>query len=159
MLGISLRRRTYPLLMTLLFLSGCISEHPLCPDLSHETSVKSAGCIVLNQNRLLVMEGMNGKISIPGGSGKHDETPRCSAHRETWEETGLDIRPQQLVRQFDNGFHLYRCDLHANSGSIDPPFKLEVKRAFWLAPEAFDDHQWRFPEQKEWLRHYIRKQH
>ncbi|WP_432472489.1 NUDIX hydrolase [Amphritea sp. HPY] len=143
------------IIFAVIVLSGCSRTLPPCPDQSLETEVRSAGCIVIRQNQLLVMEGMDNTISIPGGSGEANETPRCSAHRETWEETGLNVEPDQLVRKFDNGFHLYHCKLTPESGEIDPPFVLEVNRAFWLSPENFDQHEWRFPEQKQWLRNYL----
>jgi len=145
------------ILLALIATSGCSQALPPCPDHSSEAEVKSAGCLVIKQNQLLVMEGMGGTISIPGGSGEANETPRCSAHRETWEETGLNVEPVQLVRKFDNGFHLYRCNLTPESGQIDPPFALEVKRAFWLSPEEFDQYEWRFPDQKQLLRDYLQK--
>lgn len=140
-----------------LALLGCGANQPLCPDNSPKLAVKSAGCMVLRQNQLLVVEGYNGKLSIPGGSGDANESAQCTAHRETWEETGLDVRPMELVRVFDNGFHLFRCDYDANSGRIDPPFRLEIKRAFWLAPEAFGQYHWRFPGQEKWLAQQIQQ--
>lgn len=150
--------RSLTFLLTIIA-SGYCSALPPCPDDSNDTPVKSAGCIVIKQQQLLVMEGIFSAISIPGGSGEADETPRCSAHRETWEETGLNVTPEQLVRKFDNGFHLYRCYLTPESGKIDPPFKLEVKRAFWLSPQDFDQYQWRYPAQKQWLRQYMQNNH
>lgn len=135
--------------------SACSATPPPCPDKGREASVKSAGCIVINDNKLLVIKEMTGKISIPGGSGNIDESPRCSAHRETWEETGLDITPTNLVRKFDNGFHLYRCQLHGTSGEIDIQFTHEVRSAFWLDQDAFTEHRWRFPAQRDWLKDYL----
>lgn len=145
---------------TLLFLtvglSGCVLTQPPCPSLLKTAPAASAGCVVVNQNQLLVVEGMNGKVSVPGGSSDDGETPQCTAHRETWEETGLDVRPLELVRVFQNGFHLFNCQLHQQSGDINPPMRLEIKRAFWLAPDNFQQHQWRFPGQEKWLAEWIK---
>lgn len=146
--------RQLTILLTVLMVTGCTTPPP-CPDNSTEAAVKSAGCIVIDQGRLLVIREMTGKISIPGGSGDAGETPRCSAHRETWEETGLNIVPDQLIRRFDNGFHLFHCNLNQNSGEIDPEFTHEVREAFWLKQEHFDQHQWRYPDQITWLREYL----
>lgn len=145
------------LAILILAIAGCTTHPPECPDTGEQTSVKSAGCIVIDNGRLLVIREMSGKISIPGGSGNSDETPRCSAHRETWEETGLNTVPEQLVRRFDNGFHLFHCNLHPDSGKIDPEFTHEVREAFWLGAEQFDRYEWRFPDQKGWLKKYLQK--
>ena len=78
--------------------------------------------------------------------------PRCTAQRETLEETGLDLVPGQLLRVFDTGFHLYSCDIHAESGTIEPGSPIEIQRALWLPVQDFDDIEWRFPGQGEELR-------
>lgn len=138
--------------------AGCSNQAiPDCPHPNTEPAVRSAGCLVVTDNTLLVIREMTGKISIPGGSGEHDESGRCSAVRETWEETGLQVRAEQLVRQFDNGFHLYRCVLTGDS-TPDPQFTHEVREAFWLDSTSFDQHRWRFPDQKIWLKDYLLSQ-
>ena len=107
---------------------------------------------MVENHKLLVVQGGNGVVSIPGGSANPEEPSHCAAHRETWEETGLDVRPTQLTRVFDNGFHLYRCRWQGEQTEIEPPFFLEIDRAFWISEEEFDEFQWRFPEQASWLR-------
>lgn len=66
------------------------------------------------------MQGLNGRLSLPGGSSEPGESAQCTAFRETWEETGLQLQPRELLEVFDTGFHLYRCDRDAWSGEIDP---------------------------------------
>ena len=145
-------------LSLLTILSSCTPVAPPCPN-STSTSEKSpsAGCFSLYQGKLLVVEDFKGQISIPGGSSLKDENSRCAAYRETWEETGLETQPKELIRQFENGFHLYHCELTTTQEALSPPFKMEIKRAFWLATEDFPKYQWRFPEQMTWLAKLIQQ--
>ena len=139
-------------------LTAC-QQPPACPDslaTNNAQSAKSAGCFSLNSHhQLLLIEGFNGKVSIPGGSGSPNESAQCTAHRETWEETGLEVIPNRLIRVMDNGFHLFECEAIYPDAKIDPPFRLEVRHAFWLSAEHFDDFEWRFPEQKHMLSQWI----
>jgi 8-oxo-dGTP diphosphatase len=96
---------------------------------------------------VLVVESLQGLVNLPGGSSKEGEAARCAAHRETWEETGLNLQVGELIKVLDTGFHLYRCDFTIKSGEIDPPFRLEVRRAYLLSPDDFNEYEWRFPEQ------------
>ena len=93
------------------------------------------------------MQGLKGDISLPGGSSVRGETAQCTAARETWEETGLTLKPGRRLATFATGFHLYECQRDTNSGAIDPPPRLEVRQAFYLHVDEFDQWQWRYPEQ------------
>jgi 8-oxo-dGTP pyrophosphatase MutT (NUDIX family) len=115
----------------------------------------SAGCLALVHGRALVVQSRLGGIGPPGGSAWDGESAQCTAHRETLEETGLDLMPVRLLHTFDTGFNLYLCDIHAGSGSIEPVHIDEVKQAFWLPVEEFDQHTWRFPGQGETLRQLL----
>jgi 8-oxo-dGTP pyrophosphatase MutT (NUDIX family) len=137
-------------------ITACAMEQPPCPNSAANSATANAGCLVLKQQQLLMVIDLSGKLSVPGGSSDGAESPSCTAHRETWEETGLDIQPRELVRVFENGFHLYHCALHDGSGEIDPPLRFEIERALWLAPENFDDYPWRFPDQQQWLEQWIK---
>lgn len=139
-------------------MSACNGEAPACPDTRATVAAKSAGCLVLKQQQLLMVIDHTGKLSVPGGSSDGVESPQCTAHRETWEETGVDVRPTALVRVFGNGFHLFQCELHPGSGEIDPPLRFEIQRALWLAPDKFKQHSWRFPEEQAWLEQWINTQ-
>ncbi len=143
--------------MTLL--SGC-HQVPGCPVEIHSQPALSAGCLVMENRQLLVAKAHNGLVSIPGGSSNPNEPSHCTAHRETWEETGLDVRPQKLLRVFDNGFHLYRCRWNGEQQGHDSvPFFLEIDQVFWIGEEDFDRYEWRFPKQANWLREQLRLEH
>ncbi|WP_439133348.1 NUDIX hydrolase [Pseudomaricurvus sp.] len=165
-LGNNLKTAIFPTLALagLLALTACtdISEPvaPACPanptNLTNQPA-KSAGCLSIDQGKLLVVQGLNGKVSIPGGSGNPQEPAHCTAHRETWEETGLSTNPTRLIRVFDNGFHLFECEADSHAPLPKPPFYLEIKQALWLRSDDFDQFQWRFPEQKDWLKQQLLK--
>jgi 8-oxo-dGTP pyrophosphatase MutT (NUDIX family) len=145
--------RTATVLVALVLLAGCSARAaPPCPGFDSGTHAPSAGCLAVRDGRVLVVQALNGKLSPPGGSAEDGETAQCAAFRETWEETGLQLVPDRLLDVFDTGFHLYRCEHHAQSGEIDPPPRLEVKNAFYLSPAEFGLWEWRFPGQDVVLR-------
>ena len=144
--------------IALALLCGCSHrEAPPCHFSGDAAIAPSAGCFSVIEQRLLVVQGLNGAISLPGGSSVRGETAQCTAARETWEETGLILQPGRRLATFATGFHLYECQRDANSGAIDPPPRLEVRQAFYLPVDEFDQWQWRYPEQKNILRNLIQR--
>ena len=138
---------------SLALLAGCqVGATPPCPDFSREDFAPSAGCLALREGKMLVVRDLQGQLSPPGGSAEEGESAQCAAFRETWEETGLVLAPDRLLEVFDTGFHLYLCHHHDASGRIDPPPRLEVRDAFYLAPGEFDAWPWRFPGQEAILK-------
>lgn len=109
----------------------------------------------MSRGELLVVQGFNGKLSLPGGSSEPGESARCTAFRETWEETGLHLVPGELLRVFDTGFHLYRCERDSGSGGINPPLRFEVQDVFYLQPGRFGEFDWRYPDQRDLLRNLL----
>lgn len=135
-----------------LFLQACISPSlPPCPYLGEPDYASSAGCLVVIHGRILVVDSRLGGLTPPGGKALKGESAQCAAHRETLEETGLDLIPRQLLKVFDTGFHLYHCEIHAGSGLMNPAV-LEVKEGTWLPVEDFDKVKWRYPGQDQVLR-------
>mgnify|MGYP001818581015 FL=1 len=134
--------------IALALLCGCSHrEAPPCHFSGDAAIAPSAGCFSDVEQRLLVVQGLKGDISLPGGSSVRGETAQCTAARETWEETGLTLKPGRRLATFATGFHLYECQRDTNSGAIDPPPRLEVRQAFYLHVDEFDQWQWRYPEQ------------
>jgi 8-oxo-dGTP pyrophosphatase MutT (NUDIX family) len=137
--------------LVILLLAACMrSVVPPCPYEGTPDFAPSAGCLAVIHGKILVVDSHKGGLSPPGGKALSGESAQCAAHRETFEETGLNLLPRQLVHVFDTGFHLYYCEIHAESGLIASD-ALEVKRGFWLPVEDFDKVQWRFPGQGEAL--------
>jgi len=131
-------------------------EAPPCPFTGEPEYALSAGCLALIHGKILVVESARyGGISPPGGKSLRGESAQCTAHRETFEETGLDLIPRQRVAVFKTGFNLYYCEIYAGSGKIHPGSALEVRRGFWLPIEEFDQYIWRFNGQAERLRQLL----
>lgn len=69
-----------------------------------------AGCVVKLGGRVLVVRhAASGKLTIPGGHSRPRESAQCTAHRETWEEAGVNVEVGRLLARLDNGFHLFEC--------------------------------------------------
>ena len=146
----------WSLMFGLLLASACSdSGVPQCPYEGKGDNALSAGCLAVVHGRVLVVDSRKGGLTPPGGKTMPGESAQCAAHRETFEETGLDLMPRKLLKVFDTGFHLYYCEIHAGSGLIEPGAAVEVRRGFWLSLEEFDDVQWRYPGQGEALRELI----
>jgi len=83
-----------------------------------ETTSANGGCLIKHNNQLLVIiHRLNNKLGIPGGTNKTDESAQCTAHRETWEETGYSVTVGKELQVFNNGFHLYHCYLNNESST------------------------------------------
>ena len=130
-------------------------EVPPCPFTGEGDSAPSAGCLVVVHNKVLVVESTYGGVTPPGGKTQERESAQCAAHRETLEETGLDLMPGELFHVFDTGFHLYHCEIHARSGTVELGPLREVKGWYWLSVEDFDKVEWRYAGQGEVLRRLL----
>ena len=133
----------------LVLTSGCAREIPSCPFGGEQVTALSAGCLAVQNDAILVVENPRGLVGPPGGSAAPGEGAQCTAHRETFEETGLSLAPGALFHTFDTGFHLYFCDLTDSSGAISTDHTWEVARAYWLPLKDFDAVRWRFEGQGE----------
>ena len=132
-------------------LQGCSSKVPPCPFTGEPAYAPSAGCLVVKDQRVLLVESYSELFSPPGGKTLEGESAQCAAHRETWEETGLSYRPIQLLKEFDTGFFLYSCEpLSEGAGQLNGR-KSEVKRALWLPVAEFDQVPWRYEGQGQQL--------
>ncbi len=132
-------------------LAGCMrTPIPPCPFEGKADFAPSAGCLAVVHGKVLVVESRKGGLTPPGGKALSGESAQCAAYRETYEETGLSLMPRQLLRVFDTGFHLYYCEIHADSGLIATDV-MEVRRGFWLPVSEFADVRWRYPGQGEAL--------
>ncbi|MEM1112417.1 MAG: NUDIX domain-containing protein [Pseudomonadota bacterium] len=148
------------LIVSLSFLlAACAgSEAPDCPFTGVGANAPSAGCLVSLDGRILLVENGAGKVSPPGGKTQSGESAQCAAHRETFEETGLDLAVGPLLMTFDTGFNLYRCEIHENSGEITLQRPMEVSRAYWLLVQDVERVRWRYPGQGEILRDLLQRQ-
>ena len=113
----------------------------------------NAGCIVIRDQKLLVIESRERAVSVPGGAKRMGESAACTAIRETKEETGLEVLPVELTKVWDNGFYLFECNAENTATHIRQP--REVSAIHWLDIQSFENHEWRFPQQRDWLKDYL----
>lgn len=166
MMIIAHSKRLHRLTQTSLFLillTGLVScgDAPICDidqtvlGISTNTSA-NAGCVVINEGRLLLIESPLSKVSLPGGAAKSKEPAACTAQRETNEETGLTVIPIELLEIWYNSFYIFKCSIEGESSTrISQP--LEVSTIHWLTANEFDQYKWRFEKQKDWLKVYLLK--
>jgi ADP-ribose pyrophosphatase YjhB (NUDIX family) len=114
----------------------------------------AAGCLIKHDGRMLVVRQLSsGKLGVPGGVSKSGESSQCVAHRETWEETGVDVVVHGMLKRFSNGLAVYQCELTdggaAAGGELPVPAtgRNEIAQALWVDPGSIEASQWRFPRQ------------
>lgn len=113
--------------LVVLTLLGCSSEAPSPP--SCRTSVQtpvagqSAGCIIRVQNDVLLLRlSRSNTLNIPGGTRQSNDSLACTAHRHTWEQTGLNVFVRAPVSVSSNGMVLFACDENANLDLVPAVF-------------------------------------
>ena len=93
--------------------SEYIMQKPKCDvskELKSDTSQANAGCLIVQDGKILMTKAaFTGKFAIPGGSRKQGEVSTCTAHRETFEETGLDVQVEKRIITATNGFEIFLC--------------------------------------------------
>lgn len=114
----------------------------------------NAGCLIRMGKRVLMPRHRpSGTWNLPGGTQEPGETAQCTAHRETWEETGLDTRVGKLIERFENGFYLFECEPKKPLTATHLPLPLpewskkEVTEIRLLDPGAIQPKDYRFPKQ------------
>jgi len=127
---------------------------PACRAVDPDANVRgNAGCLLVHEGRLLVVrDRKSGALGFPAGKPLGDEAAACTAHRETWEETGLDVRVEALLRTYDYEapFYLYRCrGLLPQNGPVTWQVQgvAEAEIVHLRAPNELTTADWRFPPQ------------
>ncbi len=151
-----MKKSALNVLISTLLCACSYPDTPPCSFSGEPAVAPSAGCFSVIDQRLLVVQGLKGDISPPGGNSNSDEIAQCTAVRETWEETGLTLKPGRRLATLATGFHLYECQRDIDSGEIDPHARLEVRLAFYLHVDEFDQWDWRYPGQEDLLRKLIK---
>ncbi|MEE4184529.1 MAG: NUDIX hydrolase [Gammaproteobacteria bacterium] len=148
----------------LALLAGCAPaiQPPACPAAAASADERrgNAGCLIVNNGRILVLRHQpTGKIGLPGGTPQTAERAACTAHRETFEETGLTVEIGPFVAQMENGFLVYACQLadtgYAEKFAVPAHARREVREIFWASLDDQRAHNWRFPTQLGEIRFYM----
>lgn len=98
--------------MTLMACDSPPPEPPICriSDAHLDDTIGNAGCFIRINNKLLTTGNRKtGKLDTPGGTANEGEIAQCTAHRETFEETGFNVEVGQLLGVADNGYRIYQC--------------------------------------------------
>lgn len=118
-----------------------------------DDSKGNAGCFIRVNDKLVTLGNIKtGALDTPGGTAEAGELAQCTAHRETFEETGFNVEVGKLLGVADNGFRFYHCQLADDVGEDIERFpvpewsKREV--AFIKLTDPFDTlaSQWRYPK-------------
>jgi 8-oxo-dGTP pyrophosphatase MutT (NUDIX family) len=123
----------------------------------------NAGCVVLvNGHVLLLTHRDDGKLGVPGGAREGNESAQCTAHRETWEETGLDLRVGRMLGRMRYGYTLYRCHADQSMDSAREPelpwfARPEMTDISWMRPNEIPLERWRYIEQERAFRDLLNK--
>lgn len=117
-----------------------------CPNQDQVLSKEKgkAACLIKVNNKLLVVKKKkNKKLDLLGGKAKKDEIAQCTAYRETWEETGLQVKVEKLLsKESDNGhklFFIFQCTLEdeistSRTIAIPDSGSDEIIEALWVLP-------------------------
>lgn len=114
---------------------------------------------------LVVRHLYNGKLGVPAGFAESGESAQCVAHRETWEESGVEVIVHGMLKRFRNGFALYECELAdasaAGRDELEVPAsgRNEISQVLWMDPASIDVSQWRFPRQLPYILQWFDGQH
>ena len=139
-------------------------ETPFCRhSVDHESSANDdsslsnklpSACLVRDGRYLLVVEHrLSGRYDLPAGQASNEEFAACTAHRETFEETGLNVEVVQFVGQSSTGLQLFHCKQQAGFSAPEfaPPAPFwqthEIADVLWIDPFEISEQDWRFPEQ------------
>ena len=151
--------RLLPALFLLVFvgvLAAC-RQSPPCPHITSPLPAANAGCLIVSGGQLVMVRELSGAISLPGGTSAAGESSQCTAFRETWEETGLQVTVHERVAVLGTGFDLFRCtSTQSPATPLVPAVRSETPAAYWISPDQFDDYRFRFPDQRALLERAVR---
>jgi len=140
---------TGALVLLVLQLAGCAVNRPDCV-VSETTASPERGasaCAVVQDGRLLVVRHLySGKLDLPGGMAKTGESAQCTAHRETWEETGIRVTVHEALPGLDNVFRCVPVTPQPIEGQPTLRWwsRSEVTAIHWLRPSDISPAEWRY---------------
>lgn len=112
-----------------------------------------AGCLIRAQNSILVIQHSgSGLYDLPSGNPISSESAQCTAHRNTWEQTGLNVEVDQLLGVTQSGTMLFSCGISGGFTSEDgplppPPWAASnIKQIEFINPFDSRHDVWRQPD-------------
>ena len=99
---------------------------------------------------LMVRHRLSGKLDFPAGGLQGDESLRCAAHRETWEETGFNLEVGKLLTYSSSGMPVFHCKGEASMTALAEQVaapgwaKVEVTGLIRVNPFEITDEALRF---------------
>lgn len=114
-----------------------ISEygHPFADD-----TREKVGVIVYDKvGKVLMVEGISGKISFPKGGRLRGETEYEGAIREAWEETGIDLELMKYKRKIKliwGTYFIYHLNILGNTLLLKPQ-PGEIVKILWKKPNSY----------------------
>jgi 8-oxo-dGTP pyrophosphatase MutT (NUDIX family) len=102
----------------------------------------AAAFVFDDAGRVLVVKENYGRYrwSLPGGAVEDGESPEDACVRETLEETGVDVKVENLVGTYelpDITVHAFRCAIVRGEPALQPTGELTAVE--WRSPEAIPD--------------------
>lgn len=101
---------------------------------------------------LLIRHRLTGRLDFPAGGRQSDESLQCTAHRETWEETGFNVEVREQLATTASGMPIFHCIADASLNQLPAQFDapgwsaLEVQRLEKVDPFLIDKDAMRFAD-------------
>lgn len=111
-----------------------------------------SACVIRVQESLLVLKySSSGQYDLPYGDPLIDESAQCTAHRATWEQTGINVNVDQLLGITQSGLMLFSCELGGGFTSDDGPIDVpgwssgDIQQIEFINPFDTRYDSWRQP--------------
>ncbi len=161
-----LATRCFLLVATVGLTAACTPAPPCAVDQSQVDQRKgNASCFIESHERALVTRyRFSGRLIFPGGTARKNETAQCTAHRETWEETGLNVTVgPHWTRVGFTPNHIYKCAAAPSISAETIPVlpwrsRIEVSDIQWVDLTELQPREWRYPRQLRQIQRLLNEQ-
>ncbi|MFT5703226.1 MAG: 8-oxo-dGTP pyrophosphatase MutT (NUDIX family) [Rickettsiales bacterium] len=159
--------RLLPRLLILLIIAGYLSygkiyvvideffmEIPDCnlsENLKTDKSKANAGCLIIEEGKILLVKSRN-HYSIPAGTSAKGESAACTAHRETFEESGVNVKVLKRLHVADNGFVIFLCRLVSE---VDLNYRKKYEIDEVVLRKIDEIQNYRYEGQLDLIKHYF----
>ncbi|WP_051275517.1 NUDIX hydrolase [Aestuariibacter salexigens] len=108
--------------------------------------------IRMGPSLLVIRHRLTDTWDVPGGRGDDETSAQCTAHRETFEETGLNVLVGPFLGSSETA-HFYACSQQSGFTEQDMELSIpiwantEVSRIALKDPFELHPNEWRFGDQ------------